>query len=224
MRLGITLIASVLALLSIGFTQLRAQDASPVATPPGAVSTGATPEVIDPTLCAVEPRTIENLQLILATPAVEEATPAASPVAEETPFVLPQGSSANAEAVEGVTATVREAIACLNAGETLRYLALHTDGYVARLAAEGLLSQEQLDTVAAPPTPLDPAAQIGLIAVEDVRMLADGRIAVLIRQDDPTTGPQRVFFVMAEQGGRYLIDEEIFPEDPDEGAATPAAS
>ncbi|MDP9368732.1 MAG: hypothetical protein M3Q03_10740 [Chloroflexota bacterium] len=223
MRLGIALVASVLALLSISFAQLAAQDASPAATPPGAVSTGATPEVLDPTLCAVEPRTIENVQQILGTPAVEEATPAASPVALETPFVLPQGSSAEADAVDEVTATVRETLACLNAGDTLRYLALHTDTYVARLAVEGVLSQAQLDTFAAPPTPLDPAAQIGLIATEDIRMLADGRIAVLIRQAHPTEGPQRVFFVMAEQGGRYLIDEEILPEDPDEGVATPGA-
>ncbi len=223
MRIGIALVASVLALLSIGFTQLGAQDASPVATPADIVSTGATPEVLDPTLCAVEPRTVENIQQILGAQAAGQATPVASPVAQETPFVLPQGSSAEADAVEEVTATVREAIACLNAGDTLRYFALHTDDYLSGLAAQGSLSQGQLDTFSAPPTPLDPAAQIGLIAVEDIRMLADGRIAVLIRQDDPTAGPQRVFLVMVEQGGRYLIDEEIFPQNPGEETATPAA-
>ncbi len=222
MRLAITLVASVLTLLSIGFAQLAAQDASPAATPL-VVSTGATPEVLDPTLCAVEPRTVENLQQLLGAQAVGQATPVASPAALATPFVLPQGSSAEADAVEEVTETVREAIACLNAGDTLRYLALHTDTYVARLAAQGTLSQEQLDTFSAPPTPLDPAAQIGLISVEHIRMLADGRIAMLIRQDDPTAGPQRLFLVLVEQGGRYLIDEEIFPDNPGEEAATPAA-
>lgn len=140
--------------------------------------------------------------------------------------MLPQGSSPDADAIDGVTDTVQQAIACLNAGDMARYLALHTDDYVAGLAGQESPSQTLLDDLSAPPAPLDPAAQIGLISIEDVRMLADGRISVLFRQDNPsgpTGGPERVFFVLTEQRGRYLIDEEIVPDNPNEGAATPAA-
>ena len=222
MRFSLALAVALLALVSVGLTRLAAQDASPEA---GRITTGATPEVPDPTLCTVEPRTIENVQQVASAAAAGVATPVSSPVAEETPFVLPQGSAADADAVARVTATVREAVACRNAGDSLRYFALHTDSYLTRFFGQAPLSQEQLDAFAAPPTPLDPVTQIGLIAVQDVRLLADGRIAVLIRQIDPsalTVGPQRVFFVMVEQGGRYLIDEEIIPDNP-EGAGTPAA-
>lgn len=222
MRFSLALTVALIALVSVGLTRLAAQDASPEAGP---ITTGATPEVPNATLCTVEPRTIENLQQVASAAAAGAATPVSSPVAEETPFVLPQGSAADADAIARVTATVREAVACRNAGDSLRYFALHTDSYLTRFFSQAPLSQEQLDAFAAPPTPLDPTAQVGLIAVQDVRLLADGRIAVLIRQIDPsalTVGPQRVFFVMVEQGGRYLIDEEIIPDNP-EGAGTPAA-
>lgn len=49
MRLGIGLVASLLAFLSMGLAHLKAQDASPEATPSTTISTGATPEVLDPT-------------------------------------------------------------------------------------------------------------------------------------------------------------------------------
>jgi hypothetical protein len=53
---------------------------------------------------------------------------------------------------------------------------------------------------------------MALVAILDVRVLADGRIGALIELDDPSYLPERrkvQFFTFVEEGGRYLVDDFV---------------
>ena len=178
------------------------QDATPVALPQ--------PIVPDPAECTVAPRPVEFFEQFLATPGTgAAASPAASPV----PTDLPAGEPADPETVEAVTATVRQILACLNAGDTRRAASLFTDDYFARLFAQsGRLPPEQLAAIAGTPVAAPGLARTLLLAVRAVRVLADDRVGAIVVTDDPVAppaGPQAAFVVFAEQDGRWLVDEPI---------------
>jgi hypothetical protein len=188
-----------------------AQDAA-LATPPVAP---------DPAECRVEPRPADLFDQLAAAPADAAATPtvAQSP----TPFLLPAGDPPPADAEAAAVATVREAIACRNAGDAGRLAALYTDTYLARLAALPPEERGPLATFGQEANPVPEESRITLLLVEEVRSLADG-VGVLVSIDDPATeigGPERLFAVLREEGGRYLIDEETYPDAG--SVATPPA-
>ena len=81
--------------------------------------------------------------------------------------------------------------------------------------------------LAATPTALPEEARVSLLAVEDVRLLPDGRVAGLFQVYDPFAdepGPARFYWVFEEVDGRWLIDEEIMlgPLTSGMEGATPA--
>jgi hypothetical protein len=104
----------------------------------------------------------------------------------------------------GIEATARELVACVNAGDILRVLALYTD----RLLTSGSLTAGDIDPEA-PPAPLPPEDRVALLGVVYVRQFDDGRVGAVILTDDPRI-PSPVepsFFFFAKAGGRWLIDE-----------------
>ena len=109
-------IAILVAVIVVGlgrWSGARAQEAVP----------GTEAVTPDPALCQVSPRTIDGLKALFigATPAAEQ------PATEVT---VPIGHPADAATAAGVVRTVEEAVACLNAGDFLRFLALMTDDAV----------------------------------------------------------------------------------------------
>jgi hypothetical protein len=134
------LVLALVGLLLLGGLTTHAQDGTPVT---GASTVPITP---DPFECTVQRRTIDEFRTYTS-PA--GATPAASP----SEFTLPQGPPADQATRDAVTATLRMALACFNAGDYLAFFGLVTDTYLQTAQAHGELSEESFAFfVATPPS------------------------------------------------------------------------
>jgi plastocyanin len=199
-------------------------------TPPAIIAQQATPpggEVIDASACQVEPRAIEDLARLVGTPAAEggEATPDVTEVDRRTGE--PEEEARNIEAAadeattEAVTATYRELVACLNAGDYLRIYALYSDDYVRRLLTEGGQDLENLQA-----TPAPEEERTGLVSVSSVQWLDDDHLAARVETFNPTAGGTvTIDAILVPEGDRYLIDDETVVDatTEGEGEATPMA-
>lgn len=183
----------VVALVMVGMlsvTDALAQEATPVSVP----------VVPEPAECQVSPRTADELLALAATP-----TAAASPVA-----VRPAtGEPADAATVAAVTATVREIVACGNAGESFAVLALYTDALVRRLIAPGLETGAEIAEPAATPRPV--ASRLALVAVRDVTVLEDGRVSAIVEVASIAAIDEVLpdLLIFAREEGRYRVDDVI---------------
>lgn len=213
----VALLAAVLGPALIGRVAPRA--VAQEAIPP----TGR--DVPGPDECIVAPRGAAALVSILATPTA--ATPEAPPRTSEAD--LRQGESVDEATTDAVSATTRLFVACINAGDTFRSLAVVTDTFL-RAQLGGLTpTAEQLAAleaqlaaaVAASPVALDAANQGALVEVGDARRLPDGRVGARAVVAAAATGapPDTAIFVFLEVEDRWLIDD-IVPIT-ESSAATP---
>jgi hypothetical protein len=160
----------------------------------------APPVASDRAVCTVTPRPREELLALanegpglLISRNLGTLTPLAEPIEYGTP--------ADTATIEAVTQVVSEQVACANAGDVPRLTALMSDGFLSQWL--GGLSELAISDLATP-RPLTPAQQSTLIAVEDVRMLPDGRVSAIVLTDTGTS--QRIF---DGTDGRYLVDDNI---------------
>ncbi|HEY7034826.1 MAG TPA: serine hydrolase domain-containing protein [Thermomicrobiales bacterium] len=226
-----SLLPELFALLrSAGATAPEAADheATPAPPPAGLI-------VPDPSECTVEPRPLSFFAQLAATPpppAEEAADRFARPGEEARPWTMPAGEPADAATVTGITATLREALACLNAGDQARFMALFSDDILRFFFALNPIAPEALAALlAATPVPQAPGQQLGTLGVHDARVLPDGRVAALADDYDPTEPPFGLATDYAEfvkVGDRWLIDSLIenvaVVGEGEPGAASPAAS
>jgi hypothetical protein len=167
----------------------------------------------------------------IGTPTAEQEAAMAT-MGEATPdpaFRMPEGEPADDATVDAVLATVWQLGACINAGDFWgRYAALFTEDYFRReLERFGPIPEEELASMAASPVPLPAEFQVALLAIVDVRMLPDGRVAGLFDIQDPFAGgtePSRFYWEFVQEDGRWLIDEQIMlgPVEPKQ-IGTPTA-
>lgn len=147
--------------------------------------------------CTVAPRTVDDVIAAAESAATPVASPGANaddhhdatppargalePVGPGTPIEieLPEGTPAAAADIVAGRVTLEAFLACLNAGEVLRTLALVTDGYIVQSFGRTGLTEENIAEYVASPQPVPPEQQRQVIAVRDARMLADGRVAAL---------------------------------------------
>jgi hypothetical protein len=180
---------------------MAAQPASPAAG-----------EVIDPAECQVEPLSDEFLARLAGTP-VSEASPTTEVAGSPAPFTAPEGEPAGEAEIEAVTATMREVVACLNAGDYRRAYALYTENYLLRVFAG-----QSADLSQSTPVPNEAVMQNALVGVTDVILLEDGRIGARI---ELATGPDALevllYSVFAQVDDRWLIDEETALDATEEG-------
>lgn len=113
-----TLIASVGGMLG-------AQEASPVSSPVALVESA----------CSVQPRPIEELQSVVATPLSEASLAvlaAVGAIIEDAPAqsAAPAGDPVDAAILGAVSGTVAEYYACLTAGDQLAAVGLATDHFI----------------------------------------------------------------------------------------------
>jgi hypothetical protein len=127
------------------------------------------------------------------------------------PIDWPQGNPASSDEVTAITNTVRQFIACSNAGDYGRALALSTANYLepqfAELDAAG--REAAIDRAQAPATPLAQGAQLGIEKIENIEKLDDGRIGAEVTTVDPINHPHvtTVVLIFAQEDGAWKIDE-----------------
>jgi len=154
------------------------------------------------TTCALKPLT---LPLFDATPPNEEQGVSASPEASPASLASRPASPQDAAAVEDGLGIIK---ACINTGNPLLVYAVFSTRYLAARYADPHLAylpafEEQLD---GPTIPVDPPFSFD--PVEDVRMLADGRVQVTLtvhRGAESWTDT----LVLVKQEGAWLIDDVI---------------
>ena len=196
MHRTVTLIA-LLLLLALTAPGAAAQDASPAAYPLAP----------DPADCRIEPRPIESVIAVVATPTAEVPMTAASP----TPFVQPQGEPADAATAEAVVATVHGLFACANAGDFLLVYAHFTDEYLRVFLVGTPMTDEVIAFFTASPVPLPNAERRIIVRLGEVWVLPDGRAGLVVVLDEPadprSEEPDYIF--LERVGDRWLVDAVI---------------
>ena len=217
------MLAVLVAALS-GALTLAPVSAAPAqqATPVGS------PSVPTPEECQVAPRKASDLVSAFATPAVA-ATPLPAAVASEAE--LPQGVPADEATAAALQDTARQFLACVNAGDNFRSLALVTDDFLRAQLGGAVPTAEQLAALqaqlegaaAASPVALAREQQGALVEVRDARMLTDGRAAAVVVVSSPAANQtqQSALFVFAKPADRWLIDQIIVVAQSPAGTPAP---
>jgi hypothetical protein len=187
-------VVAMFSLLVVGDPGTRAQESTPAA--------GL--DVASAAECTVAPRSEDELRALfreaVATPVLDSS--AASP----TPAIAPTGDPADEQTIAGVTATWRQFVACIAAGDQARMFALFSDDMVHRQfvidVAFGVTEDALFEFLAATPVPLPPDQSIPIPPFNDVRVLSDGRVAV-VGPGEQGRGDVRIF---VKEGDRWLLD------------------
>lgn len=155
--------------------------------------------------CLIAPRTLDAITAMAGTPASTPPTPDVS------------GSEpASADTVAGITETARELVACSNAGDTMRRLALYSDRRIRMSYPDG--PTPALERMSQATMPVLDYERVALLNLDQVMELPDGRASAQVTIDNPllhthglaTPGvnPQEdvARLVFVQQDGRWLID------------------
>jgi copper transport protein len=160
-----------------------------------------------PEQCTVQPRTLDEIKAL-----------AEGPDPQQPPNATESGGQPVDDATRNeIVATARELVACSNAGDILRRLALYSDQRLHFAYPDG--PTRALEAIAKTPLPLQLSERVALISVDDVRQLDDGRVVAEVTIDNPashthdpnavaTPSPRetaRLIFV--NQAGRWRVDE-----------------
>jgi len=177
--------------------------------------------VPDPRECQAAPRSVADLDAA-ATRVLSAPYPAATP----TSVADQPGAAVDAATMDAVIAAERELVACLNASDALGAYAHYTDAGLDRLLQWAIAPAESsgstfewapdFSELSTPTPPRPEAERLALSAVEDVRLLPDGRIAALVTIGPgsadmlgvPTDVPVLHIFAPGE---RLLIDDFVVP-------------
>jgi hypothetical protein len=135
-----------------------------------------------------------------------------TPQNEKRPWIMPTGTPADDATVTGVAMTLTKALACLNANDPLRFLALFTDDMIRTFFALEPMPPEAVPQLLASPAASPPDQRLGYLKIYDVRVLPDGRVAALADDYDSTHPPFGMgtdFAIFAKVGDQWLIDSLI---------------
>jgi hypothetical protein len=180
---------------SIPASETSAQESTPIASL----------DVSTPVACTVEPRSEDELRALFREAA---ATPIPTSLeASPTPAVPPTGAPADAQTVAAITATWRQYLACIESGDQARMFALLSDAMVRRQfvvdIAFGVTEDALFAYLAATPTPIPPGQSVPFVPFDDVRVLGDGRVAVV----GPGEGGRGDVRIFVKEGDRWLLDD-----------------
>jgi hypothetical protein len=219
------ILVAVFALVVLGAGPVSSRAAAqevPMATP-AAVDEGSQMREVAPEECQVAPRPSEEVFALLGM-----AEGVATPAADRTPVPAPPWQAASGETVEAATATIREWLACINADDNFRIAALMTDGALVRFFGGGLAADEAIEgaraNLAGTPVPRTEEEHVRLVAVSDVSLLEDGRVAVLALLNEPVLPPhgqETLLVIFAQDDDRLLIDDIVQFSVTPAVAATP---
>lgn len=188
-----------------------------------------------PSECTVEPRPASFF--VAVAEQVLTTSTKGTPIALATPTSLDpmEGKRADTETVGALIATMRQAVACTNAGDPGRSAALYTDEYAQdltakaiaagvdaarrllgedafRAAAEADLAERLAGLVDTTPVPLPTRERATLVDVRDVNVLPDDRVVAVVAGATPRRGETAATVVFVEEGGRFLIASMSSPD------------
>lgn len=164
----------------------------------------ATPEIVvpRPDECTVEPRTPPLFGGIPATPV------ATTPVAQATPTALPEGEPADQVVIDGVTRTVRESVACRNAGDFARAYALLSDDMLRHLFGQETLIPPEVQALLADRQRVSKSARLAIVSLSDFTIYPDGRASAVVVTEN-TAHVFRDQLLLVNTDDRWLIDAVI---------------
>lgn len=139
--------------------------------------------------CLIAPRTLRQIRSL-----------AAQPLGRATPMSAVEGPVDQA-VVDELWATVREVVACSNAGDILRRLALYSDQRIHSAYPKG--PTRDLKWLAKHADAVPRSERVALIRLDKIALLADGRATAVATVKNPS---ETVRLVFAKQGDRWLID------------------
>lgn len=192
------------------------------ATPSPAIRTSR--DFPDPAECRIVPRTTDEVMTLYrevnpsaATPIAGHASPVASTTMERHRPTLGEGAVAHQVVINGITRTYRELVACTNAQDSLRLLALLTDDAIRRrYRPNGDWPPPEATLVASlqtPPTPRAEERRQAIGPLQDARLLADGRATAIERfiwfDDNDVSWILSNLIVFDRPGERWLIDDIV---------------
>ncbi|MGH2617676.1 MAG: c-type cytochrome, partial [Thermomicrobiales bacterium] len=157
--------------------------------------------------CTVMPRTLDEIAAL-----------AQGPPADDPPNATERGGAPADDATQAeIEATARELVACANAGDILRRLALYTDDRLRYAYPEG--PNRALEMIAETPRPVSLVERVALIGVENVRQLEDGRVSARMSVENPAAHshdpsgaviaaePEVARLIFVQEDGRWRVDE-----------------
>jgi hypothetical protein len=197
--------AIVAALLALALSGTHALAQGPVSNVPG------------PEECVIEPRALPLFPEGVGQ--LASATPSPLAIELEPPFTIPQGEPADVETTTGVSATVREAIACRNGNDFQRAYALFTqDMIVSLFGGPATVDPEIVAAIAEKAGPLPRRQQLALLTFTDIVLLPDGRVGAVVETGNTRRAYQDyLIFEQDPASGRWLIDGSVAlvtPERP----------
>jgi hypothetical protein len=202
MRTSKSFLLAVILTLGIGSQTVAAQD--------------ATPEILGAAQCTVDP--IDPDAYIAAVAAATPAPPLPS---------VPQGTPADAATVAAVTDTMRQSVACTNAGDLGRLLALIDPSYAPTLLgvpndaipAAVQAAADSSAAVAVDATPLvddldNTLLTSRIISISDVMVLPQefygGLVSLKIVIERPDIAMVTATVYLREDAGRYIITNYVY--------------
>ena len=165
---------------------------------------------VPPADCMADPRPVEEIATILELEG--EGVPAPPTIH----IFAPLGMIADVDTATEIRAVARGVIACFNASDVPRSAALMTENGVRRVYWELSNTEENRERtrtrLAGAPEPRADEALVSVIAVTEVLVLSDERVAAFVVIDEPLTqpeGPETLLFVFANEDGMWRVDDWI---------------
>ena len=162
--------------------------------------------------CTIEPRSPGAVAALSGTPSAALGTT----VAFAAPIAAPLGEPVDDETTAAITDTIRELIACFNAGDDARQGTFYSDDFIrrAKIATATLPApfMEVMGAVESTPAPGVPDELASVPTIRDVRALADGRVGAIVEISDTPDIPglsADLLYVFVNAGERWLIDEIV---------------
>ena len=158
--------------------------------------------------CTAERRPVTFLGDLVSTPPSEEEYQA--------PTAVPDGVPPDEQTAAEVTAAMRQVLACSNSGDVLRALSLFDDEYLRRsIDPNDDLNPEtanELTESFATPVAIADDNLVVLIAIREMVVTPDGRVAVVVETDggdEDGEGTAVDLFVFERRGDRWIVVDAV---------------
>lgn len=180
-----------------------------VASPLPAVAQSQ-PNVPDPADCKLPSLSEDEVRALVP-------TPVPTPDVFFLPTALPTGEPVDEATAGAVRGALNNFYACAHAGGPIETIALFSPRFLS-LPDGGRIDLDFSRTI----TPVPEAERVEIVAVWNIQRLADGRVAATVILGPTHEGdqPRTLIFIVAQDRGRWLIDELVTAIDRGGGRVT----